>query len=126
MFAKLIHLNIHLVNRYLPSPFVFSIVLTLIAFVLGMMITGQSVLQLAHHWGNGLWSLHGFGMQMALILVTGYALANAPIFQKCLNFLASKIHRPITAIITVTLVAMIGCLLNWDLVWSSGQFLPKL
>ena len=125
MFATLTNLSVQLVNRYLPSPFVFSVVLTFIAFIAGIVLTGQSPLALAHHWGNGLWSLHSFAMQMALILVTGYAFANAPIFQKLLDKLASKVHRPITAIVVVTLVAMIGCLLNWGFGLVIGAVFAK-
>lgn len=125
MFAKITKFSVQLVNRYLPSPFVFSIVLTLIAFIAGIVLTGQSPWVLSNHWGNGLWSLHGFAMQMALILVTGYALANASIFQKLLSSLASKIQRPITAIVVVTLVAMIGCLLNWGFGLVIGAVFAK-
>ena len=78
MFSAITNASVPLVNRYLPSPFVFSIVLTLIAFAVGLAITGQNMIAMAGHWGNGLWSLHSFAMQMALILVTGYAFASAP------------------------------------------------
>lgn len=40
MFSAITNVSVQLVNRYLPSPFVFSIVLTLIAFVVGLAITG--------------------------------------------------------------------------------------
>lgn len=125
MFAKITHFSVQMVNRYLPSPFVFSIVLTFIAFIAGIAMTGQSPLALASHWGNGLWSLHSFAMQMALILVTGYALANAPVFQRLLDNLASRVHRPIVAIMVVTLVAMVGCLLNWGFGLVIGAVFAK-
>ncbi|WP_367110225.1 short-chain fatty acid transporter [uncultured Psychrobacter sp.] len=113
MLAMLTNASVKLVNRYLPSSFVFSIILTLIAFAAGLILTGQDVLSMAGHWGNGLWSLHGFAMQMALILITGYALANAPFIQRFLDAMASRIHSPKAAIIIVTLVAMAGALINW-------------
>lgn len=125
MLQAITNASVKLVNRYLPSPFVFSIVLTFIAFVAGLILTGQSPIQMATHWGKGLWSLHGFAMQMALILVTGYALANAPIIQKCLTKLASLIKTPSMAIIVVTLVGLIGSWLNWGFGLVVGAVFAK-
>lgn len=125
MLQVITNASVQLVNRYLPSPFVFSIVLTFIAFFAGLTLTGQSFTEMAGHWGKGLWSLHGFAMQMALILVTGYALANAPIVQKFLTKLASFIKSPSTAIIVVTLVGLIGSWLNWGFGLVAGAVFAK-
>ncbi|MFL1732620.1 short-chain fatty acid transporter [Moraxella oculi] len=125
MLQLITNASVQLVNRYLPSPFVFSIILTFIAFVAGLALTGQSALQMAGHWGKGLWSLHGFAMQMALILVTGYALANAPIVQKLLSKLASRIQSPSTAIVVVTLVGLVGSWLNWGFGLVVGAVFAK-
>lgn len=125
MLQAITNVSVKLINRYLPSPFVFSVVLTFIAFLAGLLLTGQSPIQLATHWGQGLWSLHGFAMQMALILVTGYALANAPIIQKGLTKLASFIKTPSMAIVVVTLVALIGCWLNWGFGLVVGAVFAK-
>ncbi|UNU74049.1 TIGR00366 family protein [Moraxella nasovis] len=125
MFKALTQFSVALVNRYLPSPFIFSILLTLIAFMLGVGLTSQNIIEMAGHWGKGLWSLHGFAMQMALILITGYALANAPIVQRFLDFLASRVKSPTMAIVLVTLVAMIGCLLNWGFGLVIGAVFAK-
>lgn len=50
MFAMLTNASVQLVNRYLPSTFVFSIVLTLIAFVVGLMLTGQNIIIMGVFW----------------------------------------------------------------------------
>lgn len=125
MFSAITNASVQLVNRYLPSPFVFSIVLTVIAFVIGIAVTGQDVIAMAGHWGNGLWSLHSFAMQMALILVTGYALASAPFIQRLLDNIASKIHSPSTAIILSTLVGLVGAWINWGFGLIIGAIFAK-
>lgn len=125
IFAMLTNASVVLVNRYLPSPFVFSIVLTIIAFVAAVLVTGQGIIEVAGFWGKGLWSLHGFAMQMALILVTGYAFANAPLIQKLLNRIASKVHSPNTAIMVVTLVGLCGSWLNWGFGLVIGAVFAK-
>ena len=71
MFKKLINFSVKLVQKFLPDPFVFAILLTLIAGVSSYFITGQSVIQIVRDWGNGLWGLLGFAMQMSLILICG-------------------------------------------------------
>lgn len=125
MFAMLTNASVQLVNRYLPSPFVFSIVLTLIAFAAGIALTGQDLIAMAGHWGNGLWSLHSFAMQMALILVTGYALASAPFIQRLLDNIASRIHSPSTAIMVSTLVGLFGAWINWGFGLVIGAVFAK-
>lgn len=113
MFARITSLSVNLVQRYLPSPFVFALLLTLLVLLLGMATTGQSLVQMTRHWGNGLWGLLMFTMQMALVLVTGHALANAPAVSRLLDRLARIPRSPGQAIIFVTLVAMLASLINW-------------
>jgi len=125
MFSAITNMSVQLVNRYLPSPFVFSIVLTLIAFAVGLAITGQDMIAMAGHWGNGLWSLHSFAMQMALILVTGYAFASAPFIQRLLDNLASRVHSPTTAIMVSTLVGLVGSWINWGFGLIIGAIFAK-
>ncbi|TXI99360.1 MAG: short-chain fatty acid transporter, partial [Neisseriales bacterium] len=62
-----------LVQRYLPDPFVFAIILTIIVFALSRVLTPHSSLDLLQMWGSGFWNLLGFTMQMVLVVVTGHA-----------------------------------------------------
>ena len=47
-----------------------------------MFATHQTPAEMINHWGNGIWGLLAFSMQMALVLVTGSALANAPLIKR--------------------------------------------
>ncbi len=125
MFNWLTNLSVKWVKQYLPSPFVFCILLTIFVYACVVLFVGQSPLQAAGFWGNGLWSLLGFSMQMALILVTGHVLARAPIVNNFLNQLASRIKSPKMAIVAVTLVALIGCWLNWGFGLIVGAVFAK-
>lgn len=71
-----------LVERFLPSPLIFAILLTLITLVLGMLLGGQSLVEMAEHWYGGFWGFLEFSMQMLVILITGYALAKAPLVNR--------------------------------------------
>ena len=71
MLSSVTALSVKLIQRYLPSPFVFAILLSLIVLAASMLVTGQGLPAMAQHWGTGFWNLLTFAMQMALILVTG-------------------------------------------------------
>lgn len=125
MLTKLTNFLVKLVNQYLPSPFVFCILLSVLVYFMAIMVAGQTPVQAAQFWGNGLWSLLGFSMQMALILVTGHVLAKAPIIQRFLDNLAGRIQSPKMAIVAVTLVALLGCWLNWGFGLIVGAVFAK-
>lgn len=125
MFRILTEACVKLVRQYLPSPFVFSIWLTVVAFAAVLAATNQSVLQAALNWGNGLWSLLGFSMQMALILVSGHVLAKAPVLSRLLDKLAASVKNPKLAVGVVTLVALVGCWLNWGFGLIVGAVMAK-
>lgn len=113
MLSRITSLSVQLVQRYLPSPFVFAILLSLIVLLASILSTGQSLPQMAQHWGSGFWNLLMFAMQMALILVTGHALARAPVVTRLLDRLARIPNTAGQAIVTVTLVALVGSWINW-------------
>ena len=56
--------------KYIPDPSIFAVILTFMAFVLGMVIMKQTPLQMTQHWYKGFWSLLTFSMQMALMVIT--------------------------------------------------------
>lgn len=113
MFNKVIGLSVALVQRYLPSPFVFSAILTLIVLAAAMISTHQTLPAMVQYWSGGFWSLLAFAMQMGLIFVTGHALASAPIVNRQLDRLAGLARTPGQAVVLVTLVALAGCWINW-------------
>lgn len=113
MLNRITGASVYLVQRFLPSPFVFALLLSFIVLVASMLSTGQGLPAMATHWGNGFWNLLSFTMQMALILVTGHALARAPMVNRLLDRLARVPRTPGQAIITVTLVGLAGAWINW-------------
>ncbi|MGQ7818881.1 short-chain fatty acid transporter [Metapseudomonas furukawaii] len=113
MFNTLTSLSVSLVQRYLPSPFVFSALLTLAVLLAGIFSTDQALPAMVQHWSTGFWTLLAFSMQMALIFVTGHALACAPVVNRQLDRLAGLARTPGQAVLMVTLVALAGCWINW-------------
>ncbi len=52
-------------------------------------------------------------MQMALVVVTGYVLANAPVIKNFLAKLSNVAKTPVQAVMLVTFVSTIACLINY-------------
>lgn len=103
----------NLVNRFLPDPLVFAILLTMITFVLGFTITPHSPLDMVKLWGDGFWNLLGFAMQMSLVLVTGHALASSAPIKKGMTKLASIAKTPAQGVMLVTFMSAVACVINW-------------
>ncbi|MBF8982807.1 short-chain fatty acid transporter [Lutibacter sp. B2] len=78
-----------------------------------MHTTNQGLVPMINHWSGGFWALLAFSMQMALVLVTGHTLANAPIIKKGLTNLAKIAKTPTQAIVAVTFISTIACWINW-------------
>ena len=125
MFQKVIKACVKLVQRYLPEPFIFAIILTFIAALLAMPICHQTPIEVVEHWGNGVWGLLAFAMQMALVLVCGSTLAAAPIIKKGISSMASLPKTPAGAIALVTGVSAVACWLNWGFGLIVGVIFAK-
>ena len=54
----------------------------MLAVILAMPICHQTPVEVIEHWGNGVWGLLAFSMQMALVLVCGSTLAAAPVVKR--------------------------------------------
>lgn len=125
MFQKIIRACVKLVQRYLPEPFIFAIILTLLAACLAMPICRQTPIEVVEHWGNGVWGLLAFAMQMALVLVCGSTLAAAPVIKKGISALASLPKTPAGAIALVTGISAVACWINWGFGLIVGVIFAK-
>lgn len=125
MLQKIINGCVKLVQRWLPEPFIFAIILTLVAGVLAMPICRQTPLEVIENWGGGVWNLLAFAMQMALVLVSGSTLAAAPIVKRGISSLASLPKKPAGAIALVTGISALACWLNWGFGLIVGVIFAK-
>ena len=125
MFQKLINGSVKLVQRWMPEPFIFAIILTFVAALLAMPICRQTPVEVVVNWGGGVWGLLTFAMQMALVLVTGSALASAPALKKGIAWLSSLPKTPVAAIALVTSISAVACWLNWGFGLIVGVIFAK-
>ena len=127
MFKKIVNGCVRVVNRWLPDPFLFAVILTIVVFIAAMFATGLGPIQMIGAWGadSGFWSLLSFSMQMALVLVLGSAMASARPCKKALRALAGLAHNNMQAIVITTFVSVICCWLNWGFGLIAGALLAK-
>ena len=127
MFKKIVNGCVRVVNRWLPDPFLFAVILTIVVFIAAMFATGLGPIDMIGAWGatSGFWSLLSFSMQMALVLVLGSAMASARPCKKALRALAGLAHNNMQAIVITTFVSVICCWLNWGFGLIAGALLAK-
>lgn len=112
-------------QRWLPEPFIFAILLTFVAAVIAMPVCHQTPIEVIEHWGGGVWNLLAFAMQMALVLVCGSTLAAAPSIKQGIDALARIPKSPAAAIALVTIVSALCCWLNWGFGLIVGVIFAK-
>lgn len=102
-------------EKAMPDPLIFAVGLTFVAFILGITLAGNTPMKMLNNWYTGFWELLAFAMQMTLILVTGHALARAPMISKYIHRFASVPKNTAQAAWMTALVACVFSWLNWGL-----------
>lgn len=100
-------------ERYVPDSYVILLLLSMITFVLAFAFTPSSPYKIVQAWGTGFWILLEFSMQMALIIVTGYALATTPFCNRLLVSLCSLPRNSGQVYFYGVLLSAISYYLNW-------------
>ncbi|RAR60834.1 MULTISPECIES: short-chain fatty acid transporter [Halomonadaceae] len=116
---------VKLVERYLPDPYIFVLLLTLVAAVAAIAVERQTPLDVLRFWGDGFWNLLTFSMQMLLVLITGFMLANTPPVKRVLSGLAGKAKNAGSAIVLVTVVSLLASWINWGFGLVVGALFAK-
>ena len=113
MIGRLSRFMTRVVSRWLPDPLIFAMLLTLLTFGIALWLTPQTPISMVKFWGDGFWNLLAFGMQMALIIVTGHALASSGPVKSLLRAAASAAKTPVQGVMLVTFFGSVACVINW-------------
>jgi len=103
----------HHLRRWIPEPFVFALVLTVLVGLLALLFTDSGPVEVTGHWYRGFWMLLEFGMQMVLILTTGYAIALTPIASRAIDRLARLARTPGAVYVVVLVAGGLFNLVSW-------------
>ncbi|OOF54335.1 TIGR00366 family protein [Rodentibacter genomosp. 2] len=114
-----------LVSRYMPEPLVLAVLLSIVIFFCAWGFTDNTPVQLVNMWGDGFWNLLSFSMQMAMVVVTGNALASAPQIRRFLGITASIAKTPAQGVMLVTFMSALACAINWGFGLVVGAMFAK-
>lgn len=113
------------VERWMPSPFLFAIILTYVAAVAAFVTEGSSVTEVALSWYDGFWNLLQFAMQMVIILVTGFVVAYHPRVRAGILRLVRMPRSGRQAVVLVGVGSMIVGWISWGLGLIFGAILAR-
>lgn len=111
-------------ERWFPDAYVFA-VLGVVIVAVAAMVAGASPRATAEAFGGGFWSLIPFTMQMAFVVIGGYAVATAPIVARLIDQLARVPRSGRGAVVYVALVSMLASLLSWGFSLVFGGLLVR-
>ena len=122
-------LCVRYVERLMPDPYLFAVILTLIvAALVALLVVGASPGGMLKAWYGGVWgsqNIFTFAFQMVLILVTGYALAEAPVLKRSIVYIASKPRNQVQGALLCFGVSAGLSLLNWGLGLVAGALVAR-
>ena len=129
-------------RRTVPDPFVLAVLLTALTIALSVALTGTSLWDSIAYWSGakvsparlaanpkstnaGVWELLAFSMQMCMILVTGYVLADSRPVRHALIRTCRVARGAKSAAFIVALVACSLGVVNWGLGLIAGAILAR-
>ncbi|HFB66028.1 MAG TPA: short-chain fatty acid transporter, partial [Aeromonadales bacterium] len=125
MIKTTAHFFTKIMQRWMPDAFVFAILLTFLVLFSGIIFENKSDTDMSLYWGDGVWNLLSFSMQMVVILVTGHILANTRLVDSILAQIARIGNSPTRAIIVTTMVATTTSWLNWGFGLVVGALIAR-
>ncbi|MGB5822353.1 MAG: TIGR00366 family protein [Saonia sp.] len=113
MITKLGERFTDIFRRNMPDAFVFALILTLITAIVAFFWIGATPLKIIQSWYDGFWMLLEFGMQMVLLIITGYSIALSPIVEKGIDRLSNFIKTPRHVYYFVILIGFLLSMVSW-------------
>ena len=113
------------VERWMPSPFLFAIILTYVAAGAAFISEGSPVSEIALSWYGGFWDLLQFAMQMIIILVTANVVAYHPWARRVILILVRVPKNGAQAAVLVAVASMLTAWISWGLSLIFGAILAR-
>lgn len=105
--------------NWIPDSMVFVLVLTVIVYVMGLIFTNHGPWALVNDYAKGFWELLTFSMQMCIMMVTGFVIADAKPVKR---LIIKLINWPKSVRSTIFMFALITGVVSW-LHWGMGLML---
>lgn len=109
-------------ERWFPDAYVIALI-ALVITVIAALLTGAAPTAVVATLGEGYWDLIPFTYQMAMIIITGFALAACRPIQRGINYLASIPKTGHGAISFIIFFSLCASLINWGFGMIFSAFL---
>jgi short-chain fatty acids transporter len=125
-------------ERWVPDSLIIVWILTFITFALAIACGrplnmtaaewGWGIEKSVAAWGGGFWKLLDTGMQICIMLITGYVVALAPLTKRALERLSSmpSEDKPAQAVLLLSLFSMVTACIHWGLSLTASSMLAVL
>jgi len=125
MLNRLASFFVRLIQRWMPDPFLFCVLLTVLCYLLALTLTPSAPLALVAYWYAGIWEILTFAMQMILVLLTGYTLAASRPIRALLERIAALPANQGRAIVVLVVVSLLASLLHWGFALVASALLAR-
>lgn len=102
--------------NWVPDSMVFVAALTMVVFLMGLSMTKHGPVELLDDYVKGFWVLLTFAMQLTIMMITGFVVADSKIVKRGL---VKLVELPKTAKSTLIMYCLIVGFLSW-LHWGIG------
>lgn len=103
-------------TKYMPSAYVFALLLTLIIGVLAITLTDTKPINVLEGWYDGFWNLLSFGMQIVLIIITAYCIAQSNPVKSAIDKLTLVVKTPTQVYMIVIALGALMSLISFGMV----------
>ena len=102
--------------NWVPDSMVFVLVLTFIVFAMALGLTKSGPFELIDSYAGGFWKLLTFAMQLCILMVTGFVVADSKLVKRGI---VALLDWPKTAKSTILLYCFVGGAVAW-IHWGVG------
>ena len=112
-------------QKYMPDPTIFAVLLTVLAYIISLIFTDSTPISLLDNWWQGFWTLLTFAMQMALVVITGGAVAQTKAVSRIIEKISEKPKNAKQAAALISFVAILLSYVHYGLSTTIGAILAK-
>lgn len=115
----------HWSQKYIPDAFPLVLALTILVVILALVFTDSTPLSVAVNWYDGFWSMLTFTINVAMLMFTGFLVANSKPVNKLLLSLARKPKTSSGAVLVFMIVTIVLFYIHFALGMASAIIFGK-
>lgn len=101
--------------NWVPDSMVFVLVLTIIVYLMALVFTQHGPIELIDDYSKGFWLLLTFAMQMCLMMITGFVVADSKFVKSSITKLVDWPKTPRSTMFLFCLVVGVVCWFHWGI-----------